>query len=119
MVNLTFEAAAAAYAKSPGHTIVGVLAPAAVDNSAVRIGFAASFDKGVTFANVTTDVEGSSLLYRPIFTLGEFLVLDPTIMYALEGADEIRLTLYASNGTTEASQTETTVGLVLGKVRPE
>ena len=119
MRNLTFEAASADYAKTPGFTVVGVVAPAAVDNSAVRVGFAASFDKGATFANVTTDVEGSSVLYRPIFTLGAFLVLDPTVMYALEGADEIRVTLYAADGTTEASQTETVLGLVLGKVRPE
>lgn len=114
---LVFTASsAAAYAKGRGVALIGFALPAAVDNSAASLGLAASFDGGTTYYDTITDVSGTATTYRPQFTVSKLLVLDPTVVYALEEASHIRVTLYATDGSTAASQTATTLGVVTGQV---
>ena len=112
------QASAAAYAKGRGVTLLGFALPAAVNNSAASIGLEASFDGGTTYYDTITDVSGTATNYRPQFAVSKFLVLDPTIIHALEEASHVRVTLYATDGSTAASQTATTLGVVTGKITP-
>ena len=109
-------ASAAALTKARRITLLGLEFPAAVDNSAARVGFEASFDGGTTYSLVATDVIGTATNYRPAFLVSQVLVLDPTIMYALESASHLRITFYAADGTTAASQTSVTLGLILSRI---
>lgn len=114
---LTFTAAsAAAYAKGRGVTLLGFALPSAVDNSAASLGLQASFDGGTTYYDVITDVSGTATNYRPEFAVSKLLVLDPTVVYALEEASHVKVTLYQTGGVTAASQTATTLGVVTGRV---
>ena len=110
---LVFTAASSAViTKGHGIAIIGFRIPASVDNSAVRMGFEVSFDSGVTYSVLATDVAGTATPYKPKWAAGQFVVLDPTVIYALEGATNVRVTLYATNGTTAASQTSTSLGVL-------
>lgn len=116
---LTFTAASAAViTKGRGFALVGLTFPAAVDNSAAKAGFEASFDGGTTYVKVQTDVSGTATDYEPAFVVSTLLVLDPTVVYALQEASHIRVTLYAADGSTAASQTSTTLGLAMSAVGP-
>ena len=111
-------ASAAVLTKERGTTLLGLEFPTAVDNSAARVGFEVSFDGGTTYSLVATDVIGTATNYRPAFLISQALILDPTIMYALNAARRIRITFYAIDGTTAASQTAVTLGLILSRIIP-
>ncbi len=119
MPNLTFTTAShAVITKGRGVALIGVVMPAAVDNSAATIGLEGSFDGGTAYNDVTTDVSGTATPYRPAFAVNDFLVFDPTVVHALEGCRNIRVSLFQSDGNTAALQTSTVVGLIFGKIQP-
>ena len=113
VVGLVYTSASvASIGKVPGTTLLGLKMPAAVDNSAARVGFEVTIGDS-TYLLVATDVIGTATNYRPAFLVNQYLVLDPTIMYAIEEASNLCITFYAADGTTAASQTAVTLGLVL------
>lgn len=110
---IVFTAASAVVIeKDRGATIIAFEIPAAVDNSAVRVGMEVSHNGGTDYSIVATDVAGTATAYRPAFAVTYLLVLDPTISYAIESARFVRVTLYAADGTTVAAQTATTINVV-------
>ena len=114
---LTFTAASAAViTKKRGETIIAFRIPTAVDNVAVRMGLEASFDSGTTYSLVATDVGGVATNYRPFWAVSQLVVLDPTVTYAVQGARNVRVTLYKADGTTVATQTATTIGIVYAQI---
>jgi len=109
-------ASAAVITKRRGAAIIAFGIPAAVDNSAVRLGLEASFDGGTTYSYVAIDDGGVATNYRPFWAVSQLVVLDPTVIYAIQGARTVRVTLYAADGTTAASQTATTLGVVYAQI---
>jgi len=114
---LVFTAASSAViTKKRGVAIIGMRIPAAVAASATRFGFEVSYDGGTTYSPIATDVAGTPTLYKPEWAVTQMTVFDPDVMHITEGARNVRVTTYATDGTTAAVQTSTTFGICYGKI---
>lgn len=113
--SLVFTTASAAVdTKQLGLALLGIAFPASVDNSAAKVGFKLSFDGGTTYHILASDVSGTATPYNPSFLVSQVLVLSSAIAALIASARKVKITLYASDGTTPASQTATTLGLIYG-----